>query len=151
MRLWGVCLLIAYRVARILFAITKPQIRGTMVAVWYQGKILLIRTPYRQYWSVPGGMLKKGETWPQAAVRETFEEVGLRLNEKDLVFMAEVPGELGPNDRSHFFEVNVDHPFDVTVDGWEVIKAEFVTPEDALERGLHDNVRKYLLKRMGSS
>lgn len=148
-RLWGVCLSMAFQAARIVSLIAKPRIRGTMVAIWYRGRILLVKCSYRRGWSIPGGLVKKGETWAQAAVRETFEEVGLHLMEEDLVFKAEVPGDLGPRDLSHLFEIPLDRPGDVTVDGREVIDAEFVTPQAALKRRLHANVRRYLQEREG--
>jgi ADP-ribose pyrophosphatase YjhB (NUDIX family) len=148
-RLWGVCLYVAFQAARIVSSIVKPRIRGTMVAIWCRGRILLVKCSYRRGWSIPGGLVKKGETWTQAAVRETFEEVGLRLMEEDLVFKAEVPGDLGPRDLSHLFEIPLDQPGDVTVDGREIIDAEFVTPQAALKRRLHANVRRYLQERVG--
>jgi 8-oxo-dGTP diphosphatase len=150
-RLWGVCLSLAFQAARVVFSITKKRIRGTMVAIWYRGEILLVKCSYRKGWSIPGGLVKRGETWAQAAVRETFEEVGLRLVEEDLVFKAEVPGDLSPRDWSHLFEIALAHPGEVTVDGREIIHAEFVTPEAALKRRLHENVRRYLQARVSEA
>lgn len=149
-RLWGVCLFIAFQSARLIFSITKPRIRGTMVAIWHRGRILLVKSSYRKGWSIPGGLAKKGEAWEKAAVRETFEEVGIQLREEDLIFKAEVPGELGPRDLSHLFEVDIDSPVEITADGREIIHAEFATPEEALERTLHGNVRRYLERRAGN-
>lgn len=147
-RLWGVCLYLAFQAARVVFSITKKRIRGTMVAIWYRGEILLVKCSYRKGWSIPGGLVKRGETWAQAAVRETFEEVGLHLVEEDLVFKAEVPGDLSPRDWSHLFEIKLAHTVEVTVDGREIIDAEFVTPEAALKRRLRENVRRYLQARV---
>jgi ADP-ribose pyrophosphatase YjhB (NUDIX family) len=150
-RLWGACLFMAFQTARIVFTVTKARIRGTMVAVWHREEILLVKCSYRRGWSIPGGLVKRGETWTQAAVRETFEEVGLRLVEKDLVFKAEVPGDLSPRDWSHLFEVALAHPGEVTVDGREIIDAQFVTAEAALKRRLNRNVRRYLQARVSGA
>jgi 8-oxo-dGTP diphosphatase len=146
-RIWGVGLFMAFQAARMLSKIIKPHIRGTMVAIWCRGRILLVKSSYRSGWSVPGGLVKKGETWAQGAVRETFEEVGLRLKEQDLVFRSEVPGDLGPNDWSYLFETSLDYPVEVTIDGREIIDAKFVAPQTALKRRLHGNVRRYLQER----
>ncbi len=143
-RLWGVGLFTAFQAVRLISSILKPRIRGTMVAIWYSGRLLLVKSSYRSGWTVPGGLVKKGETWAQGAVRETFEEVGLRLNEQDLVFKSEVPGDLGPRDWSYLFETALDHPVVITIDGREIIDAEFVTPQTALKRRLHGNVRRYI-------
>ena len=145
--LWGVIFTVAFQSLRVVFTITKTRVKGALVAVWHEGRILLIKKSYRKRWSVPGGMVKKGETWKQAAVRETFEEVGLQIHEKDLMFIAEVTGDLGPCDRPHLFEVEVDDPVDIEIDKREIKVAEFVEPEKAVKRTLDENIRKYLRKR----
>ena len=43
------------------------------------GDVLLVRQAYRARWGVPGGLLQRGEAPARAAVREVFEEVGLRI------------------------------------------------------------------------
>jgi 8-oxo-dGTP pyrophosphatase MutT (NUDIX family) len=43
------------------------------------GALLLVRQSYRQRWGVPGGLLKRGESARDAAVREVLEEVGLEI------------------------------------------------------------------------
>ena len=58
-----------------------PKISACTVPV-LNGRILLARRaiePARERWVFPGGYMERGETVPQAAERETFEEVGLRV------------------------------------------------------------------------
>src|SRR4051794_18055404 len=43
------------------------------------GDVLLVRQAYRERWGIPGGLLQRGEEPAVAAVREVFEEVGLRI------------------------------------------------------------------------
>src|SRR4051794_31793519 len=43
------------------------------------GDVLLVRQAYRSRWGIPGGLLQRGEAPAAAAVREVFEEVGLRI------------------------------------------------------------------------
>ncbi|MCC6179140.1 MAG: NUDIX domain-containing protein [Chloroflexi bacterium] len=46
------------------------------------GRVLLVRQTYHRggaLWGVPGGWLGRGESPHQAAMRETFEETGLRV------------------------------------------------------------------------
>ena len=148
-RIWGVFFSFAFQCARIVITFLKIPIRGALVVVWSRGKILLVRKSYRNGWSIPGGLLKKDETWAQAAMRETFEEVGIRVPEEDLVFLKEVPGELGPRDRAHLFEVQVEGPVDLKLDYREIVCAEFVAPEEALKRDLYEHVEIYLKARRG--
>ena len=35
--------------------------------------------PYPEYWDIPGGMVEYGELPRDGAIRETFEEVGLKI------------------------------------------------------------------------
>ena len=42
-----------------------------------------------EHWGPPGGHIDPGETPKQAAVRETFEEAGLRIKESDLELVAQ--------------------------------------------------------------
>jgi 8-oxo-dGTP diphosphatase len=43
------------------------------------GRVLLIRHLYRKRWGVPGGLLERHETPPDAARREVREEVGINV------------------------------------------------------------------------
>lgn len=43
------------------------------------GRILLVKSPYKAYWDLPGGMVEPGEAPPAAAEREVLEELGLQL------------------------------------------------------------------------
>lgn len=60
------------------------------VAVIYGNNVLLVRPWYgRQIWALPGGGVKKGESAPQAAVRELREETGITVNDLGLRYLGE--------------------------------------------------------------
>jgi ADP-ribose pyrophosphatase YjhB (NUDIX family) len=44
------------------------------------GAVLLVRLSYRRSWGLPGGLLKRGETPEQAALREVKEESALDVD-----------------------------------------------------------------------
>jgi ADP-ribose pyrophosphatase YjhB (NUDIX family) len=49
------------------------------------GEILLIRRTDNDNWALPGGAIDLGESLPDAAVRETAEETGIRVEVTGLV------------------------------------------------------------------
>jgi 8-oxo-dGTP diphosphatase len=63
-----------------------------------QGRLLVIRRgrePGLGLWSLPGGRCERGEDAAAAAVRETYEETGLRVTAGRLVGRVERPGPGG--------------------------------------------------------
>ena len=119
---------------RVLVRIVMPKfIVGAVVLVFDAdaraagtgpGRILLQRQPPGHGWSIPGGLLGRGERPRVGAARELFEEAGVRVNPHDLTAMS-------PNAIVHsagrwidcVFEATIpaDTPF--TVDGGEVLEA----------------------------
>ncbi|TMR94750.1 NUDIX hydrolase [Nonomuraea basaltis] len=49
------------------------------------GELLLIRRSGNDNWALPGGAIDLGESIPQAAIRETFEETGITCEITGLV------------------------------------------------------------------
>lgn len=50
-----------------------------VVAVDADGRILLIHRTDNDNWALPGGAMDLGESLPEAAVRETYEETGIKV------------------------------------------------------------------------
>lgn len=46
--------------------------------VCHEGSVLVVHRPRYNDWSLPKGHLDPGETWEQAALREVYEETGVR-------------------------------------------------------------------------
>jgi ADP-ribose pyrophosphatase YjhB (NUDIX family) len=62
---------------RMVWRVTKPVTQGARVMIIRDGKVLLVKHAYQNQYFLPGGMVKKGETFEQAARRELLEEVGV--------------------------------------------------------------------------
>ena len=68
-------------VMSLIFRIVPKKDRVRVVVYRDDGKILLVRGRFsRQKWALPGGGVKQNESYEQAAVRETLEEIGLKIH-----------------------------------------------------------------------
>jgi ADP-ribose pyrophosphatase YjhB (NUDIX family) len=98
------------------------------------GRILLLRQPPGPGWSIPGGLLGRGEHPAVGAARELAEETGIRVDAAQLL-----PGV--PNAIVHtggrwvdvVFQVSVSADSELAVDEAEVHEAAWY-PMDALPR-----------------
>ena len=112
---------------RIMRHLVRPTHVGVGVAVWYAGKILIVRHSYRMGYWLPGGRVKRHENPTLAACRELREEVGIIAG----------PGELTPVrkdlwTRNHrLFEFRPKHKPVVRIDNREIVEARFVEPKEA--------------------
>jgi ADP-ribose pyrophosphatase YjhB (NUDIX family) len=87
-------------------------------------RLVLLRQPPGYGWSLPAGLLKRGELPAVGAARELFEESGIRVSADDLVPMQ-------PNALVHangqwvdmVFEARVAADVEFAVDGAEVYEA----------------------------
>ena len=71
---------IAYIVS-LIFRIVSQKDRVRVIVYRDDGKILLVRGRFsRQEWALPGGGVNRNESYEQAAVRETLEEIGLKIH-----------------------------------------------------------------------
>jgi 8-oxo-dGTP pyrophosphatase MutT (NUDIX family) len=72
---------IAHQLLKVAWRITKPITQGARVLIVKDGDVLLVKHAYQDHYFLPGGMVKKGETFEQTAKRELKEEVGIELGE----------------------------------------------------------------------
>ena len=61
-------------------SLPKKQIAVKVIAYDKDGKVLLVKPKYRDYWHNPGGGVDKDESPLSAAIREFREEVGLSID-----------------------------------------------------------------------
>lgn len=73
------------------YALTDKFVIGMVYFVEYDGKILLVRHSYQDKWGLPGGWLNKGESFAQSARRELREELGIDLDNVELLEVQKVP------------------------------------------------------------
>jgi ADP-ribose pyrophosphatase YjhB (NUDIX family) len=94
----------------------------------YQGKVLLCRRaiePRYGYWTLPAGFMENDETAAQAALRETLEEAGARIELGKPFSLISVP------------YVNQVHLFYLA----RLLDLDFKPGEESLEVALYDEAR----------
>jgi ADP-ribose pyrophosphatase YjhB (NUDIX family) len=139
---------VAYRMMRVYWGVRKPHTRGALVMVWNRGQLLLIRNSYVSYYSLPGGYLRRHETSRQAAIRELFEEIGVRTSEAELeLVLSEINEWEGKKDGIEIFSLEVAERPEVHIDQREVIEAAWFPPERALELELFPPIRRAIERR----
>jgi len=139
---WG------YLMLRVWWFVRRPHTRGAAVALWHEGKVLLVRTSYRNCYSLPGGFVRRGELPLQAARRELREELGIDLPEQTLrhAWHGTILFE-SRQDTIDIWEASMDSPLAVHVAGREIVWADWMAPSAALGRRLLPHIIAYLSQR----
>lgn len=138
----------AYQGARVYWRVVHPKNHGALVAIWHAGKVLLVQNSYLNYMSLPGGYVHAGESAEEAAVRELREEIGLTVERERLTLALDHEHMWeGRQDHVVIFELSVDEPPVIQIDNREVVRAEWLTPEEALSRNLFPPLRTVVERR----
>jgi ADP-ribose pyrophosphatase YjhB (NUDIX family) len=142
----------AYRVMRLYWTVRHPTTQGSLVALWNGGELLLVRNSYLDYYSLPGGYLRKDETAREAARRELSEEVGVSVRPEELQLVLDETNEwVGKRDHVCIFAVELSARPAVAVDHREVVDAGWWLPDRALSLNLFPPVRRVIERRLKRS
>jgi 8-oxo-dGTP diphosphatase len=139
---------VAHRVLRTWWMIRRPRTHGALVAMWNEGRVLLVKNSYRREYTFPGGYVRPGESAIEAAMRELVEEVGVEISSSALKEVYDgVENYENRRDRVTIVEVEVQRPPEIAVDRREVVWAEFTPPDDVLALPIVPHLRRYLNAR----
>jgi 8-oxo-dGTP pyrophosphatase MutT (NUDIX family) len=134
---------------RVYWGVLHPTTHGALVALWYQGQILLVQNSYVRYRSLPGGYVQRNETGRDAAVRELKEETGFEARPHELRLALDQWHEWeGKREHIEIFELDLKEPISIQVDNREVVEAGFVPAERALELELFPPLRQVIQRRV---
>jgi 8-oxo-dGTP pyrophosphatase MutT (NUDIX family) len=141
-------MLVYFRVYGAYCYLAQPRVNGVYIAVWCDGRLLLVENSYRRQLYFPSGGVRAGEPPLQAARRELREEVGidLPLDHFKLAFEMHLHHD-NMRDRVSTFEVRLNEPPRLAIDRREVVRAAFVTADDARKLDLAAVVREYVNRR----
>ncbi len=139
---------LGYLMLRVWWFVRRPQTRGAAVALWHNGQVLLVRTSYRNCYSLPGGFAQRGEPSEQAARRELQEEVGIELPVQVLkhAWHGTVHFE-SRRDTVDIWEAPLDAIPPLHLSGPEIVWAGWMTSSEALAQQLLPHLRSYLTQR----
>ncbi len=99
---------------------------GALCVIEHDGRVLMLLQHHRRGWTLPGGLLDRGETAVQAVVREVAEETGLRI-EVDLP----VGTIVEPRSRRVDVVFAASSPDDPAVDArGEAFRAAWLRPDE---------------------
>ncbi|MFI6823241.1 NUDIX domain-containing protein [Micromonospora sp. NPDC050187] len=57
-----------------------PRVAAGALFLDEEGRVLMVKPSYKDFWDIPGGYVEPGESPRAACVREMEEELGLRTN-----------------------------------------------------------------------
>lgn len=136
---------LAYLALRAWWFVRRPQTTGAAVALWHEGKILMVRTSYRDCLSLPGGFVRAGEPSEQAARRELQEELGISIPQQELrhAWHGVIRFE-SRRDEIDIWEASVTEAPRPHVAGREIVWAAWLAPAQALAHPLLPHVGVYL-------
>jgi ADP-ribose pyrophosphatase YjhB (NUDIX family) len=122
---------------------SRPLV-GIGALIVRENRIVLVRRgspPLQGEWSIPGGLVRVGETLAEAVVRESFEETGLSVEPGELVKLLEriIRDRRG---KVQYHYVIADFLCSASTGdprpGSDAMEAEWVTREESEEMGLDE-------------
>lgn len=151
--IWRTVLRAGYGALLVWSFLRRPSVHGAFVIVMRPPvearttQILLVRNSYKSGLTVPCGGIRRHETTLAAALRELYEEVGLRAAPERLEPIHEgVMQYRYREDHASFFLLALEpgEEPEIRIDNREVVWAGFVALDDAMELDLVPHLRELI-------
>jgi ADP-ribose pyrophosphatase YjhB (NUDIX family) len=119
----------------------KKRMASGVVFFDKDGKVLIVKPSYKDYWSVPGGVIDRDESPRDAALREVKEEIGLDLKSMQFLcldYMSPQNSEHSTKDENIQFifyggVLTTEDIKGIKLDEEEISEYKFVSEEDAVK------------------
>jgi len=115
------------------------MLKSSGLLIIKNGKILLAHSKNsnseQSSYTIPKGKIEKNESKIEAAIRETYEEVGVMISEDEIDKNEYIIDYKSKNGKIYkklfYFIVNLDYNVEINVDNREIDKADFFTKEES--------------------
>lgn len=115
---------VAHLLRRVYWRVLKPRTMGSVCMVIDGERVLLVRHTYDAGWHLPGGGVKRTESFADAARREVREETGLLIRDLSLLGLYHSRRE-GKSDNITVY-VTTRFEGDPTAASWEIADVAWV-------------------------
>ncbi|PID29445.1 hypothetical protein CR983_03895 [Candidatus Saccharibacteria bacterium] len=78
------------------------KMTSSCLAILHDEKVVMVKARYKDHWTFPSGIVDDKESPKQTALRETFEETGLRISAHDCDLLGVVYTASNGSDRDRF-------------------------------------------------
>ena len=108
------------------------------------GRVAVVHRPRYDDWSLPKGKLDPGESFEDGAVREVWEETGVRGRIREELQPVEYVDRKGRDKLVRWYRMDVDGEPDEFVPNDEIDELRWLTPAEALDLVDYDHDRALL-------
>ncbi len=143
---------LAYKSIIFLWFFTRPTVNGVFIAIWYKEKLLMIRNSYKKSFTIPCGRIKRDEDSADAAVRELYEEVGIKVDKHQIKFIGIYTTNYNHiKDIGNFFEIEMTELPKLKIDNREVVWSQFMPLDQIAALNLNPTVKAWLDHRISKT
>ena len=145
MNFYGIFYNILFKILGVYWHVFSPQTAGVRVMIINNGKVLLVKHSYRDGYYFPGGGIKKKEHLVDGAIREVFEETGIRV--KNLKLHGVYRKDNHSDTKLVYFTDTIDGGDKIKIDNKEIIHAEWFDLENLpydIAPGIKRRIHEYL-------
>ena len=136
---------LTYKGLLFLWSFTRPTVQGVFIAIWYKEKLLVIKNSYRKSFTIPCGRIKRDEDPADAAIRELYEEVGIKVDKRQIKFSGIFTANYSNiKDIGNFYEIELTELPKIQIDNREVVWSQFMFLDQVAALNLNPTVRAWL-------
>lgn len=115
----------------------KKRVSAGLLIMNEQKGLLIVKPSYKDYWTIPGGVVEQYESPIDGCVREVYEEIGLCVSQPKFIGLVHAPRRTENDDVLHFFfyggALSSQEIANIHLQADELEDFRFVVPSDIKE------------------